>query len=201
MAMSPAALDEHLAGCASCAAWIDSASRLGRSLRVTGVTPPDLSELILAQVVSPAVRVARYRRRLRVGLAAIGLLQWALAVPALFGDTVGMQMAVHATHESAAWNLALGAAFLAVATKPMRAVGTLPILATFVAVLAVLSVGDIADGSVTLPRLASHLGIVVGLVLVFLMSRSQRLLPPSLSVPADTGSAAAPSELHRRGVA
>jgi predicted anti-sigma-YlaC factor YlaD len=88
-----------------------------------------------------------------------------------------MPMAVHAAHESAAWNLALGASFLAVAVKPARAVGTLPILGTFVLVLSVLSIPDIADGTVGEGRLISHAAVVLGLVLVTLMSRSQRLVP------------------------
>ena len=67
-----------------------------------------------------------------------------------------MAMGAHAAHESAAWNLAMGAAFLAVAVKPARAIGTLPILATFVGVLSVLSVPDLLAGAVEPARLASQ---------------------------------------------
>lgn len=179
LGLSSSALDHHVASCVDCARWLDSATRLGRSLRVTGVTPPDLADRILGQVVLPAARVGRYRRRLRLALGLLGFVQWTLALPALFGDSVGMSMAMHASHESAAWNLALGAAFVAVAVKPLRAVGTLPILATFVGVLALLSIPDIASGSVPPQRLASHVGVVLGLILVALMSRSQRLHPPA----------------------
>jgi predicted anti-sigma-YlaC factor YlaD len=175
--LSASELDEHLASCINCAAWLDRVSRLGRSYRVTGQIAPDLSSAILENVVLPTARIQRYRRWLRVALAALGFVQWALAVPPMFGDNVGMTMGMHASHESAAWNLAVGAAFLAVAMKPSRSAGTLPILATFVAVLAALSIPDIAAGLVDGARLASHLGVLAGLVLVTLLSRSERLLP------------------------
>lgn len=176
--LSAAALDHHLSTCLDCAAWLQDAARIGRSLRVTGHTPPDLSGPILQDVVLPTARLRRRRMSLRTALAALGVLQWALAMPALFGDSVGMRMAMHASHESAAWNLALGASFLAVAVRPSRAAGALPILATFVGVLAVLSAGDIAAGLVDGTRLASHLGVVAGLVLVALAARAERVLPP-----------------------
>jgi predicted anti-sigma-YlaC factor YlaD len=179
LGLSATALEHHLASCVDCARWLETATRVGRSLRVTGLESPDLSAQILADVVLPAARVGRYRRGLRAALALLGFIQWALALPALFGDSVGMAMSMHASHESAAWNLALGAAFIAVAVKPVRAIGTLPILATFVAVLSVLSVPDLAAGTVPPERLASHTGVLVGLVLVALMSRSHRLTPPA----------------------
>jgi predicted anti-sigma-YlaC factor YlaD len=177
LGLPAAELDDHLAGCQDCALWLDTASRLGRAFRVTSELGPDLSGVILEQVVSPAARVDRYRRRLRISLGVLGFVQWALAMPALFGDNVGMQMNMHASHESAAWNFALGAAFLAVAVKPARASGTLPVLVPFVLLLAVFSVPDIAAGTVAASRLASHAGIVVGLALIGLLTRSQRLLP------------------------
>jgi len=176
---SASALEHHLATCTDCAGWLELATAAGRSLRVSARTPPDLSAKILDDVVLPAARVARSRRRLRISLALLGFVQWALAMPALFGDTVGMPMSLHASHESAAWNIALGASFLAVAVRPVRAAGTIPILATFVAVLGVLSLPDLAAGTVGGARLASHAGIVVGLILVTMLSRSERLLPPS----------------------
>jgi predicted anti-sigma-YlaC factor YlaD len=201
MQLPASALDHHLSTCPDCAGWLEAATRLGRAYRVSGHTPPDLTGRILDQVVLPGARITRYRRWLRTALATVGVLQWALALPALFGDSVGMQMSVHAAHESAAWNLALGASFLAVAVKPVRAVGTLPILATFVLVLSVLSVPDIADGTVGGQRLASHLGVVLGLVLVTLMSRSQRLLPPRGAAQDGLPPAAQDHPFGRRGAA
>jgi predicted anti-sigma-YlaC factor YlaD len=202
LGVSASALEHHLATCVDCAAWVQTASQLGRSYRVSRHTPPDLTASILDQVVLPAARVRRYRRRLRLSLGALGFVQWALAMPALFGDTVGMSMGMHASHESAAWNIALGASFVAVAIKPVRAVGTLPILATFVAVLGLLSIPDLAAGAVQGARLASHAGVVLGLVCVALVSRSQRTLPPGADVVVNVDEHASLRSIHRsRGAA
>jgi predicted anti-sigma-YlaC factor YlaD len=145
-----------------------------------------LSETILRDAVLPAARLARRRRAVQAGLASLAVLQWALAVPALFGDNLGMRMGramgAHSAHESAAWNLAIGAALLAVALKPARAAGTLPVLITFVAVLSVLSVPDLMAGAVSAARLASHAGVVLGLLLVALMARAQRMPGPRRNV-------------------
>jgi predicted anti-sigma-YlaC factor YlaD len=201
-----AALEAHLAVCTDCAGWLAAAERSGRALRISGLTPPDLSAEIMRTVVRPAGRLARRQRLVRLGLAALGFVQWALAMPALFGHNVamrgGMSMGAHAAHESAAWNLAMGAAFLAVAVKPARAVGTLPILGTFVGVLAVLSVPDVLAGAVEAGRLASHAGVLAGLVLVALVSRWSRLPAPRPNRTAKLPDApVVPKPGRRRGVA
>jgi predicted anti-sigma-YlaC factor YlaD len=61
------------------------------------------------------------------------------------------------------------------------AAGVLTVLATFVAVLSLLSIRDLASGAVELPRLATHLAAVAGLVLVAALSRVERALPPGQS--------------------
>lgn len=184
LGLSAAALEHHLATCLDCARWLATAERAGRSLRISATVPPDLSAQILTTVVLPHRRLARRERLVRSGLLVLGFIQWALAMPALFGQNMAehaMAMGTHAAHESAAWNLAMGASFLAVAVKPARSSGTLPILATFVGVLSVLSIPDLVSGQVEPARLASHLGVLAGLVLVALLSRAQKLPSPSMT--------------------
>lgn len=175
--MSASALHHHLDCCVDCTAWLEQATALGRTLRVTGEVPTDLSSQILAAAALPVARVRRYQLLLRAMLALVGLVQFGLALPGLFGDQLDMQMSLHASHESAAWNCAVAAAFLAVAVRPSRASGALPMLTTFVMVLSVVSLPDLLDGAVTAGRLSSHLAVVAGLVLVLLTNRSHRLLP------------------------
>ena len=127
--MPSVVLDEHLARCPECSTWLDTATRAGRLLRVSGVTPPDLSGPILREAGLPAARLLRRRRALQAGLVVLAVLQWALAVPGMWGQSVGMaamHMGAHQAHESAAWNVAVGAALLAVALRPARAAGTVP---------------------------------------------------------------------------
>jgi predicted anti-sigma-YlaC factor YlaD len=71
----------------------------------------------------------------------------------------------HTTHESAAWNIALGIAFLAGALWSRHLAGLLPALGAFIAVLAVVSGIDLVAGRVDPGRVASHLLLVAGFAL------------------------------------
>lgn len=190
--MPSVVLDEHLAGCQECSTWLATATRAGRLLRVSGATPPDLSEQILRDAGLPAARLLRRRRLLQLGLALVAVLQWALAAPGAWGANIGMDaamhMGAHQAHESAAWNVAVGAALLAVALRPARAAGTAPILLAFVVVLAVLSVPDLLAGAVTGARLSSHAGVVLGLLLVAVLARAERVPTPGRPAARSDGS-------------
>ncbi len=176
--MSAVTLDDHLASCPDCARWLERATQVTRSARIGSADLPDLSDRILADVVLPARRVLRRRMWLRAALLVLGVAQLAIALPSVFGGTIDMAMSTHAAHEAAAWNLALGAAFVATAFTPRRAAGVLPLLTVFVGALALLSVRDLVDGAVAVGRLATHLGTVVGLVLIFALNRAEWALPP-----------------------
>jgi predicted anti-sigma-YlaC factor YlaD len=178
LGMSAAALDAHLASCPDCARWADAAARATRHARLDVRPVPDLSEQIAAQVTLPARRVLRRRHLLRAGLLLAGLAQLLIGLPALTGDSIGMAMAAHAAHEAAAWNLAIGAAFVAAASMPRRAAGLIPLLATFLVVLGALSARDIAAGAVSGGRLATHAAALIGLLLLIGLDRAERALPP-----------------------
>lgn len=178
-----ASLDHHLAICPDCARWFDEATRLTRQARLSAVDVPDLTGAIMAGAVLPTRRVLRRRLWLRVVLAVVASVQLAIAVPALAGFGLGMAMSEHIAHESAAWDVAVGVAFLAAALAPRRAAGLVPLLGTFVVVLAVLSVHDILGGEVTAVREMTHLATLVGLVLLVVLDRAERALPPGRSRP------------------
>jgi predicted anti-sigma-YlaC factor YlaD len=180
--LAASSLDHHLATCVDCAAWVAEAVRLTRTVRLGPADAPDLSDVILADAVLPARRVLRRRTWLRLALALTGLVQLGLAAPSMFGSSIAMQMSEHAAHEAAAWNAAMGIALLATALRPRRASGVLTVLATFVVVIGLLSIRDLASGAVDLARLATHLGAVAGVVLVAALARLERSLPPDQPV-------------------
>ena len=151
----------------------------GHVLLALRAVVPDLSDEIAARVVLPVRRVLRRRRLLRVGLAMAAIAQLAVGLPAVLGDSIGMAMSAHATHEAAAWNLALAVAFGAAVVLPQRAAGLIPLLGTFLGVLVLLSLRDYADGSVSIGRLSTHAAAVVGLALLVAVDRTERALPPS----------------------
>lgn len=199
--MPAARLDQHLATCPHCARWADAAARVTRVTRVGREDTPDLTDQVLVQVALPAARVRRRRRLAQLALALVALVQFGIALPALFGSTIDMSMVTHAAHESAAWNLALGAAFLATAVAPRRAAGLLPLLLAFVGVLAVLSARDLAAGSVELGRLATHLAAVAGLLLVYTLHRNERATPPPTPLALGPEASDQPGRDGLRGVA
>lgn len=201
---SAAALDGHLASCPDCTRWADAAQRATRLTRLSGTPVPDLSAAIVRGVVLPAGRVVRRRRVLRLALLVVGLVQLAVGMPAVAGDSIGMSMSAHGAHEAAAWNLAIGVAFVAAAVVPRRATGLIPLLGTFLVVLGLLSARDLAGGTVTELRLASHAAALLGLLVLVALDRAERALPPGRPVRARTRRRGADQDAerpHLRGVA
>lgn len=203
--MSASALDAHLSSCPDCAGWLADAARLTRQARLSAADVPDLSESITAGVVLPVRRVMRRRLLLRTALVLVGLVQLGIALPALSGQSLGMAMSTHAAHEGAAWNIAIAVAFLASAFTPRRAAGLVPLLATFIVVLGALSIRDVAAGAVSIARVSTHLAALAGLLLLVLLDRAERALPPGRFAAArqsdDDRTEGGKSGKHLRGVA
>ncbi|WP_158854110.1 zf-HC2 domain-containing protein [Saccharothrix deserti] len=177
----PAAqVDAHLAQCPGCTRWHAQAQMLTRSIRVRPAQPaPDLVDAVLA-AAAPRRHTALTPR---LALTAVALVQLWLALSQLLTgatshvDHAGEGMTGHLFNEGAAWNLALGIGLLVAAVKSDRAAGLLPTLGGFVAVLLALSVHDLLDGTATAARVASHLPLVAGLVLLYLVARAHRRQP------------------------
>lgn len=165
----------HLTRCPDCARWWRRAHRIDRLLGV-GVVPggPDLADAVLARVRLP--HRGRWRAHLRIALVVVALFQVTIGLADMF-DVAGMPMRVHTAHEEAAFGVAFGVAMLMVAWNSRRASSEIPVLATFVALLAVTSVTDLVDGQVTWARLATHVPVVVGLVLAVALARYPPAFP------------------------
>jgi predicted anti-sigma-YlaC factor YlaD len=189
LGLSAAALDGHLAACADCARWAESAAAVTRRARLDVRPVPDISDEIVSEIALPTRRVLRRRHVLRVLLGLVGLGQLALGVPAVAGHSIGMVMSQHSAHEAAAWSLALGVAFVGVASVPRRAAGLIPLLVTFLVVLGVLSARDLAAGHVGLDRLLTHVVALLGLLLLIALDRAERALPPGWAVHDQPGRA------------
>jgi predicted anti-sigma-YlaC factor YlaD len=176
--MAPARLEEHLAGCPACRAWQEAAAEVTRRARlVPAAAVPDVTAAVLAAL--PATRPARrpaVEVLLRAALLVVGAGQLAVALPALTrGTEAAMAGSPHLTHETAAWNLGLAVCFLAVAARPRLAAGSLPFLLPFTAVLAWVTVADLAAGHVHAERAGLHLLLAAGVVLVGLLAGRSRV--------------------------
>jgi predicted anti-sigma-YlaC factor YlaD len=111
-------------------------------------------------------------------LGGLGLAQFLLGVTQILtladrthvhSDQVAS--AGHLWHESAAWNLAIGAGFAWIASRRGRPADAVPMLTVFVVVLGLLSMGDVAAGRVEGEWLLSHAIILCGYVIIVLLAR------------------------------
>ena len=173
--MPAGAVDLHTSTCADCRSWFARAGQLHRSLSVGTAPPvPDLTAVILER--TPAPSAERWPARIALGLVAVA--QLTLALSQLLGVETGThpghtaESALgHLTHESSAWNLAIGVGLLWATVRTKAAAGQLPVLTGFVAVLTLVSAIDLVNGNVTTGRLLSHALVVAGLVLLYVVHR------------------------------
>jgi predicted anti-sigma-YlaC factor YlaD len=170
-------VDRHVAGCAACDDWYRRAGGLRRALILQPApVVPDLTAAIMAQLPDP--RPAHLT--LRIALAVVAIAQTATALSELFGADIGMGndhgafMMGHMSHESAAWNVAIGIGLMWAVLRPRAAAGQLPMLTVFVGVLAAASLLDLADGQVTASRLLTHVPVVAGVALLYAVHRVHR---------------------------
>jgi predicted anti-sigma-YlaC factor YlaD len=183
--VEPGTVDRHLDGCAACRAFAERAAHVTRLARIRPAEElPDVLPGLLAALDAGESRPAPPRSRrsiardaVRAALAALAVGQLALALSGIIsatgagpGQFAGASMA-HFSHESAAWNLALGVAFGWAATGARRSGGLVPVIGAFVALLVALSALDVLAGHVTAERLLGHLPVIIGLLLLLVHAR------------------------------
>ncbi|MCP2324355.1 putative anti-sigma-YlaC factor YlaD [Hamadaea flava] len=186
--------DRHLAGCAECSAWWERVQQLDRLTRTAISLPtPGLTEDALAAVIAaapkPSPSPSRLPSLLRLALLAVGLAQFLLGVAQISSLAAGgshshdpVVAAVssgHLWHESAAWNVAIGAALAWLAWRRTRPGGLLPVMTAFVAVLTLLTVNDAVIGRVEVSRILSHGFVLAGYALLLMLNRRGFGEPPA----------------------
>jgi predicted anti-sigma-YlaC factor YlaD len=170
------ALDAHLASCPSCRRWYDEAAEVGRLLRFALPVPPARGVPDTVLTVAPHPWWARLSRVLYGLLGVLGAGQFLLGVTQIAALARGththpgqVASAGHLWHESAAWNLAVGAAFGLIAVRRVRPAALVPVLTVFVGVLGLLSLGDVGAGRVQLAWLLSHGFLLAGYGVLLLL--------------------------------
>lgn len=125
-------------------------------------------------------RRARLVSVLFIALAAVGAGQLMLGLAQVGGGSTGEHSHAgagltatpgHLWHESAAWNVAVGAAFLFIGLRRNRPTGLVPLLSAFVGMLLLLSVNDLTAGRVEVARLVGHGFVIAGYLIVVTLSR------------------------------
>jgi predicted anti-sigma-YlaC factor YlaD len=171
----------HLAHCAACQAYWAQANRLHRSLRLRPAEPVhDLTATILARIGHAAGGRERWQLQLRVGLAVVAVLGGVVALPTLLlGE--GADAPMHVARELGSFQVALAVGFLAIAWRPTRAAGMLPVVAVLTLCPALIGVLDLIAGRAQAPTESQHLLQLVGLVLVWLLARPVDRFRPAVS--------------------
>ena len=174
------AVDAHLAGCAECARWLEQATVVNRMARLSTVPPgPGISDEVLAG--APGRGRRRIADGLRVLLGVLGFAQFALGMTQLSAFSaihihLGLSGPVdtsHLWHESAAWNVAIGAGFGWIAVRRTRPAGVMPLMTAFVVLLTLVSAGDLWQGRVDQTRLLSHVLVILGYLVLLALGRPE----------------------------
>lgn len=186
-ALASDVVDRHLSSCPGCRRWHDDVARINRRATLgpagnAGSVPPGLADAVMAGYHVPTR--ARVRHLIRAGLLLVALAQLGIGLLGLLPATAspdggdrshGALPGVdgHLGHEATAFNLAIGAALLWIVARPRSARGPLPLLAAFVVILVGFSALDVVTGEVGWDRLASHLPVLVGVLLAGALTRLQ----------------------------
>jgi predicted anti-sigma-YlaC factor YlaD len=170
--------DRHLDSCAECRAWETRVTQTSRLLRVREAIPvPDLSAAILEKAAPPQ-STRGWWARIALVIAAIAQVGLALTqvlgsgTPAGHGGAhVAVPAAEHLFNESTAWNLAIGVGLLWTAFRSRGTSGLIPVLAGFVLVVGLYSVGDLMSGTVAVTRVVEHALLLLALGLLIVINR------------------------------
>jgi predicted anti-sigma-YlaC factor YlaD len=174
--LPPDVVDHHLRGCGDCRRWSEAVTGLHRTLRVQPAeAEPDHTDAILAALPRRRPLADDRVQSLRIVTLAVALVQLAASIPLLFpSDTMpGMPgMDGHLERHLGISALAMAVGLLVVAWRPDRARAMLPILAVLVVGLAWACLGDILDGRPVPGNLLAHGADVAGLVVVWILART-----------------------------
>jgi predicted anti-sigma-YlaC factor YlaD len=176
-----AQVDAHLRSCAGCRAWLGAVDRLTAPVRVAAVRGPDQVAAALA-AWDTAVAVGPRLRGWRAALVVAGVASIAVALIQAVGlGPVGDHG--HGARDLAAFDAALGAAFLLAAWRPARFAPGLAPLAGILAVLLVVVVSvDVAAGRVSAAAEMLHLPTLVGAVALGALLYWSRQVPGGLGI-------------------
>jgi predicted anti-sigma-YlaC factor YlaD len=168
--------NEHLGDCSRCREWAASMHGLNRAMRLEEAEVGDLTGSIMAEW-DRAHGTARSPLFVRLGLLVMGLIELFLAVPLLLEMRPAYLEPVtqHAGRELGAFGVTLAAAFL-MAAWDGRARGRLELVATAIGLLVLTALTDLMHAETAPHYELAHLPSVLGLGLLWMLSRSE---PPT----------------------
>ena len=172
-AADEAALDLHLETCPSCQAYQDDAFALRRSLRMRSVDVVAAEEA--AEPPVDLVGSLHGLSALRWVLVVIGGTLIVLNISSLVTPESGV--AAHLSRHDAVFGTALGIGMLAVAAKPHRAIGLVPLTSAIGVLMVIVATADLVTGSANLLAEAVHLVEFAGLICLWVISGGPSRIP------------------------
>lgn len=172
-AVDHAALDHHLQTCADCRAYEEDAFALRRALRMQVVTPETSDEPVVDMVGS--LRTVSILRGVLFVVGGTLVLLNLSSIVSPEGTT-----AAHLSRHDGIFGTALGIGMLAVAAKPYRAIGLVPLTSAIAVLMAVAATADLMNGEANLLSEAVHVVEFVGLICLWVISGGPTRLPRHL---------------------
>jgi len=174
-----AELEAHLGTCASCHAYQDDAFALRRALRMRAVEPAATLDPLAQDPTTDIVGSLRGVSVLRWALFVIGGTLVLLNVSAVFSAEAGV--AAHLNRHDGVFGTALGIGMLAVAAKPHRAIGLVPLTSAIAVLMIIVAIADLVAGNASLLAEAVHLVQFAGLICLWVISGGPSRLPKHLA--------------------
>lgn len=174
--------DTHLQSCRPCRDYQQDVFALRRTLRISAVqsTPDTPDQTVSASASSPVSVVGSLR--------GVTFLRWALFV--IGGTLVAINAqsvvwaesgtAAHLSRHDGVFGTALGIGMLAVALKPQRAIGLVPLTASLAVLMLVVAGADLVAGNANLLSEAIHIVQFAGLLCLWVISGGPSRLPHHL---------------------
>jgi predicted anti-sigma-YlaC factor YlaD len=165
-------LATHVEDCPDCRSFEADAVRLRRAaLTIASSGDPALPARVLA-ALEPDRSHSPEAHRVRIALVVVATLQAVIAIPQLLH--AGSGLTVHQSRHLAVFSIALAGGFLYTALRPRRVGALLPFAAVLGIGLAITGVFDAAAGRTPIAGESAHLLEILGLVLMWMLTRLER---------------------------
>jgi predicted anti-sigma-YlaC factor YlaD len=177
------ALSDHVATCPDCQGYERAVASL-QPPAVRAVTAPStaFSDRVLG-ALEPDRSTSTESKFLRIALGIVGILAFIQAMPELFASGSGANE--HMSRHLGVFTAALAVGFIYTALRPRRVGGLLPVAAVISVGLVVTAVIDVTAGHTPIAGETTHILEIVGLVIMWLLTRFERprTEPPRSDAP------------------
>ena len=172
-------LDTHVSSCTSCEHYQNDAYALHRALRMRSVEADQVTNASASTIATDVAGSLKTVTFLRYALFVIG----ASLVILNFGSIISPDgsVAAHLGRHDGVFGTALGIGMLAVAARPHRAIGLVPITSAVALLMTIVALADLVTGNANLLAEAIHVLQFAGLICLWVISGGPSRLPKHIA--------------------